>query len=644
MALLKFKKGLLEQIPTAKAEGTVYITTDEKAMYVDIDNSTRIRIGQIVEKTSSEWEKLPKPYDASTYYYITDINALVRWNETKSQWVQINSTGDLKTKIAALETTVNGDGTTSNTGLVGKVGALETKTNSLDLALNGDGTEANKGLIGKVDQLIVSGGEANVVDGATVGGNAVAIENKKLVLGKFAAANKTTIDYADLGSTVTEKITNLETESAKHATKTELQTAQNTLQGNIDTVSGNVTTLTNTIGTGFDTGDNTVAKKLHALDQRVGANESDIADHETRVGALETLTAGHTTSIANNATAAKNADDKAVAAGEAAAAADTKAGEAKTAAAEADRKAVAAQGTADTAKSTAEGNTTLINGLTTRVEDIEKDYITSAKLTEEIGKVNSAAGTLGEKVTANENAIKTLNEETIPGINGTLGGHGDRIGALETDMKSKVSTTDYNAKVEELAGDIADTAELGQKGIDDAATAKGLAEKAQGAADKAQGEIDDLETVVAKLTEDIGSLENVMNFRGAVPTLPEDGEGYEVGDVIVVVGTGDAEADKNNTNIGKEFVYDETRGWVEIGDTKAETAAISALTGRMDTAEGDIDDLEEAIGDATTEGTILYRIKAAEDRIGQNETDIADRYTKAETNQAIADAMTWGSF
>lgn len=45
MANIAFKKGLLANLPKAHTEGTFYVTTDERAMYLDIDNSTRIRIG-----------------------------------------------------------------------------------------------------------------------------------------------------------------------------------------------------------------------------------------------------------------------------------------------------------------------------------------------------------------------------------------------------------------------------------------------------------------------------------------------------------------------------------------------------------------------------------------------------------------------
>lgn len=41
---VKFKSGLLANIPSNKTEGTIYVTTDEKGMYVDVSDSERIRI------------------------------------------------------------------------------------------------------------------------------------------------------------------------------------------------------------------------------------------------------------------------------------------------------------------------------------------------------------------------------------------------------------------------------------------------------------------------------------------------------------------------------------------------------------------------------------------------------------------------
>jgi hypothetical protein len=46
--MLQFKMGLHDALPTNGKAGTVYVTTDEKAMYVDISDTDRIRLGDII--------------------------------------------------------------------------------------------------------------------------------------------------------------------------------------------------------------------------------------------------------------------------------------------------------------------------------------------------------------------------------------------------------------------------------------------------------------------------------------------------------------------------------------------------------------------------------------------------------------------
>ena len=45
MAIIALKKGLAINLPAKKTPGTVYVTTDERAVYLDIDDTTRIRLG-----------------------------------------------------------------------------------------------------------------------------------------------------------------------------------------------------------------------------------------------------------------------------------------------------------------------------------------------------------------------------------------------------------------------------------------------------------------------------------------------------------------------------------------------------------------------------------------------------------------------
>jgi hypothetical protein len=205
MALLKFKKGLYSQLPTAHSEGTVYITTDEKAMYVDISDSQRIRIGQIITLTKSDWQALPRPFSEDVFYYITDINALIRWNGTS--WIQVNSTDALKTRIEELESRA--------TAVESKAAANETAINTLKTTVQGeDGNGGLKGDIAaledKVEALEITGGQANVIEKITVNGTEVTPVNKTVALGKLAGVDAKVAE-TDLHTDLATKINTIQT-------------------------------------------------------------------------------------------------------------------------------------------------------------------------------------------------------------------------------------------------------------------------------------------------------------------------------------------------------------------------------------------------------------------------------------------------
>lgn len=91
MANVSFKKGLLANLPATKTEGTIYITTDERALYLDVDASTRIRIGDFIQVAAVE--NLPTSgADTTALYYAVTENILCRYNG--SDWVQINPDTD----------------------------------------------------------------------------------------------------------------------------------------------------------------------------------------------------------------------------------------------------------------------------------------------------------------------------------------------------------------------------------------------------------------------------------------------------------------------------------------------------------------------------------------------------------------------
>lgn len=88
MANVLFKKGLLAGLKDAPIkEGTIYVTTDERAMYLDISNSQRIRLGDFIEV--ADVDSLPDTgANVSALYYAVAENVLAKWNG--SAWVQIN--------------------------------------------------------------------------------------------------------------------------------------------------------------------------------------------------------------------------------------------------------------------------------------------------------------------------------------------------------------------------------------------------------------------------------------------------------------------------------------------------------------------------------------------------------------------------
>lgn len=88
MAMVNFKKGLLANLPATYAEGTFYVTTDERALYLDIDATTRVRIGDFQEFATLTALQANANPSTTALYYITELNVLAKWDGTK--YVQIN--------------------------------------------------------------------------------------------------------------------------------------------------------------------------------------------------------------------------------------------------------------------------------------------------------------------------------------------------------------------------------------------------------------------------------------------------------------------------------------------------------------------------------------------------------------------------
>ena len=107
MAMVNFKKGLRAGLPATYAEGTFYVTTDERAIYLDVSDSARIRLGDFQEFATLDALIANTNPSTTALYYVADINCLAKWNG--SEYVQINK----DTGMTAVEVVGEGNAVTA---------------------------------------------------------------------------------------------------------------------------------------------------------------------------------------------------------------------------------------------------------------------------------------------------------------------------------------------------------------------------------------------------------------------------------------------------------------------------------------------------------------------------------------------------
>ena len=124
---LNFKFGNSTKLPSNISNGTIYVTTDEKSMYVDLDN-TRMKLGDVVfYETLDELKGDKANWCKNTLGYVTDSNTLACW--TGAKWQQINDVSALNTAIAGLRTDLTAE-TTNRTAAISAVDAKITQETS----------------------------------------------------------------------------------------------------------------------------------------------------------------------------------------------------------------------------------------------------------------------------------------------------------------------------------------------------------------------------------------------------------------------------------------------------------------------------------------------------------------------------------
>lgn len=300
--MLKFRKGKFAQIKqAAKVPGTIYIATDEKAMYVDIDTTEngRIRIGDFIRVETVAG--IVPPYSESALYYVEADNALLKYMGAEKGWKQVNGTDDLSAEIASVKNRVSSLESTvgsATTGLVKDVATLKTTVGNASAGLVKD-VAANAADIVELKKAVSMGeGDAEGI-GAVVASLVTDLDTLETEVHGTTGDGGMKATLAQHAS----KIGALEEASAKHALKTDLNAYAKTadIEGTlakVDTENGVTAAIEAAVA-----GEKSRAEAAEkALDNSIKAVKST-ADGAVQSTAFEAWKTENTTAINN----AKNA-------------------------------------------------------------------------------------------------------------------------------------------------------------------------------------------------------------------------------------------------------------------------------------------------------------------------------------------------
>lgn len=318
--MLKFRKGTLAQINSAeKVAGTIYIAKDEKAMYVDVDASTRIRIGDFVRVATVN--DIPFPASTSALYYVEADNALLGYDG--ENWKQINGTKDLTDRLDTAEQDIlslKGTVGSADSGLVKDVNDLKTAVGDsesglvADVAANAKDIEALQAALGL--------GDGEESDG-TLAGSVAQLRTDLTELEEEVHGTDGNGGMVATLANHTSRIGSLETESAKHALKTDLDAYAKTadIQGTLDkvdtegTVTAAISAAVATEKSRAEAAEQALNNELTAVKNTANSAVSNATfeqfktDNTTAINNAKTSAVSEATAAANGYTDGKIADE-----------------------------------------------------------------------------------------------------------------------------------------------------------------------------------------------------------------------------------------------------------------------------------------------------------------------------------------------
>lgn len=548
--LLRFKKGLsagLENL--AKSAGTIYVTTDEHAMYVDISDTERIRLGDfiVVPSLNDLATSAYKPWSTTALYYVTAENALARYNGT--EWKQINDTSEIEADILQLKTAV-GTKKTENAEATGIYLDIDNLNKKIEDLVGGEGDDVTS-IVGLSARLATAEDEIDALQG-TVG---------------------------DASSGLVKRVTDLEGEVDDIDTRvTNNATAITKLNGNSETegsVDYKVHQATKDLATQQSVADiKTVVDKLDGSVETEGSVKKQIADATKDLATKQSLK-DTSDVVAQHTTILNTLNGDAATTGSVA--------EAKTIASRAEGKADANAGEIATLK----GNQDTVGSVDYKVHQATKDLATKQSVTD----LNTTVTNQGTAITGLQNAMT--------GNAATEGTVANKIkAALDAEKAETGSIGSLDKRVTAAEGDI-DTLQEKVGNVDISGAGASITDaisKINTKAGENAGNITSLQTEVDKLkTADTTLDTNLKKYADEkAAAAATSANGYT-----------DTELGKLNTTLtGKIDKNAEDIKTANTNHTQLSTK-VDGIDERLGTAE---DAIKLLNGNETTVGSVEYKI------------------------------------
>ena len=236
-ANIVMKRGLSTNLGSQTiTDGTIYVTTDEGAMYVDVGNS-RIRLGDFVPVETLTALQNMTAISEKAMYYVKEGNILARYDATNSRWIQINKAGIVNVSVSGSGNAVSNIETTVDQ--YGQMTLVVTKT-----TISGDGSGS-----GTADPQVYE--DISNLQAAVRKLNGTASQNgsvAKAVADAKAALLGSPTTYMTIEALETALAGVKTTAEAASALATANQSSISSLTVDLTSVQGDIATLQSTIG------------------------------------------------------------------------------------------------------------------------------------------------------------------------------------------------------------------------------------------------------------------------------------------------------------------------------------------------------------------------------------------------------------